>query len=139
MIIEIYPSLQNEIFVMKQYKRDFLFIGIFLTSIVLGSLSLHILEIPQRVHLLIAVLSAIVIFSILLLKILGKASIIGFFFLGTVVFKMFGVGYLAIFEPDFKIHLLYYFGFFWYYLLLEALYLVRSVKEQDKYHVKNHE
>lgn len=121
---------------MKRYQKDFLFIGIFLASIVLGSLSLRILEIPHRVHLLTAVLSAIVIFSILLLKILGKGHIIGFFFLGTVVFKMFGVGYLAIFEPDFKTYLLYYFGFFWYYLLLEVLYLVWSVKEQDKYHVK---
>lgn len=65
---------------------------------------------------------------------LKKKNIIGFIFLGFVVFKLFAIGYIALFEKDFKNNLLAYFSIYWLYLAVEVAVVVALVRKQDEYH-----
>lgn len=89
-----------------------------------------------RVMLLMLVMSAIVAVSATVLYAFGRSNVIGFFFLGTVVFKMFGMGYIAYFEHDFKNNVIAYFIVFWIFLLMEAALVASMVPKHDINHKK---
>lgn len=89
-----------------------------------------------RIHFLIFFITFISIASIFVVYGLGKKDILGFVFLGFVVFKLFAIGYIAVFQKGFKENLLAYFVLYWLYLVLEVVVLVRLIRNQDKNHTK---
>ncbi|MEC5395360.1 hypothetical protein [Bergeyella sp. RCAD1439] len=121
---------------MGKYKVDFVYTGVFFLMVLSSVVVVYALGSSQRVNALVAIMSAVVVGTVFLLRYLGKGGIIGFFFLGTVLFKMFGIGYLAVFEAELKRDLVLFFVIFWGYLILEASYIVACIRRQDKYHVK---
>lgn len=121
---------------MRSWRVEVYYLGVFLLSFLIFMGASEALGLEYRVNILLAFLSIVVFVSVFLLRCFGKYQWIGFFFLGTVLFKMFGVGYCALFEPDFKRGLIKYFLVLWYYLLLETLYIVACIRTYDKYHIK---
>ncbi|PIE50006.1 MAG: hypothetical protein CSA38_05380 [Flavobacteriales bacterium] len=93
-------------------------------------------DLDYKIHLLIWVMTFIVIISVSVVYLIDIKNIIGFVYLGFVVFKMFGFGYLAYFEPDFKNHIIAYFIIFWIYLLVESILVISLLRKQDKNHIK---
>lgn len=87
------------------------------------------LRIGYRIHFLLAVMSFIVVLTVSAVYWAGHQQKIGFVFLGFVVFKMFGIGYLAVFQPEFRKHIILYFMVFWFYLFVEAVISVRLIKK----------
>lgn len=81
------------------------------------------------VHFLIFILSFIVVLSISIIYTFEAKDKIGFVYLGFVLFKMFGIGYLAVFVEDFKNYLLVYFSIFWMYLSIEAILIINFLKK----------
>lgn len=81
-----------------------------------------------RIHILIFVLTLIVVVSISLFYSFGSEDKIGFVYLGFVIFKMFGMSYLAVFQNDFKNNILIYFGIFWIYLTIETTLILKFLK-----------
>jgi hypothetical protein len=56
-----------------------------------------------------------------------KPDFAGFAFLGLILFKMALVLYIMYQIPDFKTHVLWYFGLYWLYLGVELLLIVRCL------------
>ncbi|MFY1046466.1 hypothetical protein ACOOWA_07530 [Chryseobacterium sp. GP-SGM7] len=84
-----------------------------------------------KIHFLIFFITLISLLTILIVFALEKKNIIGFVFLGFVVFKMFAIGYIALFEEDFKLNVVSYFILYWIYLLIEVVFILKLVKKQD--------
>lgn len=102
---------------------------LFLVQYMLAQQSIVVLN--YRIHFLLFFVTFICILTISLVFILNKKNIIGFIFLGFVVFKIFAIGYIALFEPDFEKAILPYFALYWLYLAIEVFYVVKLVKKQD--------
>lgn len=92
------------------------------------------LNISYKIHFLIFILAFIVVMTLLVCNEVGFADKIGFIFLGFVVFKMFAMGYVAIFQQGFKENVIGYFVLYWLYLGLETGILVSLLKKQDINH-----
>lgn len=101
---------------------------LFLAQYVLKQLG--ILHLNQKIHILLFLLSMIVVLSLSVAFFMGKKDIIGYMFLGFVVFKMFGVGYIAKFLPGFRENLIPFFIVFWIYLALEAFIAVKFIQNK---------
>lgn len=113
-----------------------LFIG-FSAMLFLGQYFLQeSMALSFRIHFLIFFITFISIASIFVVYGLGKKDVLGFVFLGFVVFKLFAIGYIAVFQKGFKENLLAYFVLYWLYLTLEVVVLVRLIRNQDKNHTK---
>lgn len=115
---------------------------LFFLLVVVGCFAIqYILESHQwlamdyRIHLLLAVMSLIVVLTVSAVYWAGHQQKIGFAFLGFVVFKMFGIGYLTVFQPEFRKHIILYFIVFWFYLFVEAYISVKLLRKQDKNHI----
>lgn len=96
-----------------------------------------VMTLSYKIHFLLFFITFIGVATIILAYIFGKKNVLGFIFLGFVIFKLFGIGYIAIFEPNFKNNLLIYFIIYWLYLAVETLLVVSLVKKQDENHKKN--
>lgn len=94
------------------------------------------LSLSYNIHFLIFFITFICILTTLLIDTFVKKGIVGFLFLGFVLFKLFAIGYIAIFQKDFRENVLYYFSIYWLYLIIEVLSLVGLMKKQDEYHRK---
>lgn len=88
------------------------------------------LPIRPNTAAILASTSVITGLGIFILQLLRKREVIGFYFLGSVVFKMFALGYLALYYKDFGDHVLWYFLFYWLLLAAEVGYAVRAVKKE---------
>lgn len=108
----------------------FLFVSLILFGLqyVLGSQ--EIINLSYRIHFLFFVITLICVATLSLVYVLGKKDILGFVFLGFVIFKFFAIGYIAVFQSEFKEHLIPYFILYWVYLLLEVVFVLRLVKKQ---------
>ncbi|MGX9986000.1 hypothetical protein [Soonwooa purpurea] len=93
-----------------------------------------ILNLSYKIHFLLFFVTLVGVVTMLLVFGLKKKNIIGFIFLGFVVFKLFAIGYIALFESDFKNNLLVYFGMYWLYLAGEVVLVVALVRKQDECH-----
>lgn len=91
----------------------------------------NVVVLNYKIHFLIFFITLISLLTILIVFALEKKKIIGFIFLGFVVFKMFAIGYIALFEEDFKLHVVPYFILYWIYLLIEVVFILKLVKKQD--------
>lgn len=69
--------------------------------------------------------------TILIVFALEKKNIIGFIFLGFVVFKFFAMGYIAVFQKEFRLNIVPYFIVYWIYLITEVFFVLWLVKKQD--------
>lgn len=90
-----------------------------------------IISLSYKIHFLMFFITLICVLSVSAVFILDKKDIIGFVFLGFVVFKFFAIGYIAMFEPDFKKAIVPYFVLYWLYLAIEVFYVIKLVKKQD--------
>jgi len=90
-----------------------------------------VIALNYKIHFLLFFITFICILSISFVFVLKKKNIIGFIFLGFVVFKIFAIGYIALFEPDFEKAILPYFALYWLYLAIEVFYVIKLVKKQD--------
>ncbi|MFW2136434.1 hypothetical protein ACK2M7_09175 [Chryseobacterium sp. TY4] len=93
-----------------------------------------IMHLSYRIHFLLFFITLIGVLTMLAVFGLKKKNIIGFIFLGFVVFKLFAIGYIALFEKDFKNNLLAYFAIYWLYLAVEVAVVLALVRKQDEYH-----
>lgn len=91
----------------------------------------NVVVLNYKIHFLIFFITLISLLTILIVFALEKKNIIGFIFLGFVVFKMFAIGYIALFQEDFKLNVVPYFILYWIYLLIEVVFILKLVKKQD--------
>lgn|GEM_PF-627665 len=91
----------------------------------------NVLVLNYRIHILIFFVTLISLLTILIVFALEKKNIIGFIFLGFVVFKFFAMGYIAVFQKEFRLHIVPYFVLYWVYLLIEVIFVLKLVKKQD--------
>lgn len=91
----------------------------------------NVVVLNYKIHFLIFFITLISLLTILIVFALEKKNIIGFIFLGFVVFKMFAIGYIALFQEDFKLNVVPYFILYWIYLLIEVIFILKLVKKQD--------
>lgn len=93
-------------------------------------------NLSYKIHFLLFFVTFISILAIFAAYVLGKRNILGFIFLGFVIFKLFAIGYIAIFEANFKVNLLKYLLIYWIYLIMETIYVITLIKKQDENHKK---
>lgn len=91
----------------------------------------NVVVLNYKIHILIFFITLISLVTILVVFALEKKNIIGFFFLGFVVFKIFAIGYIAVFQKDFELNIIPYFVIYWIYLLIEVVFVLKLVKKQD--------
>lgn len=91
----------------------------------------NVIVLNYKIHILIFFITLISLLTMFVVFILGKKNIIGFIFLGFVVFKMFAMGYIAVFQKDFELNIVPYFVLYWLYLLIEVVFVLKLVKKQD--------
>lgn len=109
----------------------FVLTTLFLFGIQWGIAQQKILELNYKTHILIAFMTALTIITMLVLFILGKKNILGFVFLGFVIFKFFAMGYIAVFQKDFKLNIIPYFILYWLYLAIEVVLVLKLLRKQD--------
>ncbi len=90
-----------------------------------------ILNLNFKIHFLMFFITFIGLLTILIVFALEKKNIIGFIFLGFVVFKFFAMGYIVLFQKDFRLNIVPYFIIYWIYLIIEVFFVLRLVKKQD--------
>lgn len=90
-----------------------------------------ILHLDFKIHFLIFFITLIGLLTMFGVFALEKKNIIGFIFLGFVIFKMFAMGYIAMFQEEFKHHIVPYFILYWVYLLVEVIFVLKLIKKQD--------
>lgn len=95
-----------------------------------------VLVLSYKIHFLLFFVTFISVATVLGIFSFNKKNIIGFVFLGFVVFKLFAIGYIAMFEEDFKNNLIPYFLIYWLYLAIEVIVVVGLVRKQDESHIK---
>lgn len=91
----------------------------------------NVVMLSYKIHILMFFVTLISLLTILVVFALEKKNIIGFIFLGFVVFKIFAIGYVAMFEKDFELNIVPYFVLYWIYLLIEVIFVLKLVKKQD--------
>ncbi|AZA74648.1 MULTISPECIES: hypothetical protein [Chryseobacterium] len=91
----------------------------------------NVVMLSYKIHFLMFFVTLISLLTILVVFALEKKNIIGFIFLGFVVFKIFAIGYVAMFEKDFELNIVPYFVLYWIYLLIEVIFVLKLVKKQD--------
>ena len=91
----------------------------------------NILVLNYKIHFLMTFVTFICIATLLVVFLLKKKDIIGFVFLGFVIFKFFAMGYIAVFQPDFKQHIVPYFVLYWVYLAMEVVLVLKLLRKQD--------
>ncbi|MGO4710775.1 hypothetical protein AB4Y90_17050 [Chryseobacterium sp. 2TAF14] len=91
----------------------------------------NVVVLDYKIHILIFFVTLISLLTILVVFALEKKNVIGFIFLGFVVFKFFAMGYIAVFQKDFRLHIVPYFVLYWVYLLIEVVFVLKLVKKQD--------
>lgn len=91
----------------------------------------NVMVLNYKIHILIFFITLISLLTMFVVFILEKKNIIGFIFLGFVVFKMFAMGYIAVFQKDFELNIVPYFVLYWIYLLIEVVFVLKLVKKQD--------
>ncbi|MCX8532299.1 hypothetical protein [Chryseobacterium luquanense] len=91
----------------------------------------NVLVLNYKIHFLIFFVTLISLLTILIVFALGKKNVIGFIFLGFVVFKFFAMGYIAVFQKEFRLNIVPYFVLYWIYLLIEVVFVLKLVKKQD--------
>ncbi len=91
----------------------------------------NVVVLNYKIHILIFFITLISLITILVVFALEKKNIIGFIFLGFVVFKIFAIGYIAVFQKDFELNIIPYFVIYWIYLLIEVVFVLKLVKKQD--------
>jgi len=91
----------------------------------------NVVVLNYKIHILIFFITLISLVTILVVFALEKKNIIGFIFLGFVVFKIFAIGYIAVFQKDFELNIIPYFVIYWIYLLIEVVFVLKLVKKQD--------
>lgn len=91
----------------------------------------NVVVLSYKIHILMFFVTLISLLTILVVFALEKKNIIGFIFLGFVVFKIFAIGYVAMFEKDFELNIVPYFVLYWIYLLIEVIFVLKLVKKQD--------
>lgn len=91
----------------------------------------NVVVLSYKIHILMFFITLISLLTILVVFALEKKNIIGFIFLGFVVFKIFAMGYIAIFQKDFELNIVPYFILYWIYLLIEVIFVLKLVKKQD--------
>ncbi len=127
------------VFLRIMKNSRFIFTGLILFLIISSSLFAgqyflsenNIVDLDYRIHFLIFFITLIGLIAIFAVSALGKKDVVGFVFLGFVIFKMFAMGYIALFQPNFKDNIIAYFGIYWLYLLIEVLFVLRLIKKQD--------
>lgn len=88
-------------------------------------------ELNYKIHILIFFITLISLLTILIVFAFEKKNVIGFIFLGFVVFKFFAMGYIAVFQKEFRLNIVPYFVLYWVYLLVEVVFVLKLVKKQD--------
>lgn len=91
----------------------------------------NVVVLSYKIHILMFFITLISLLTILVVFALEKKNIIGFIFLGFVVFKFFAMGYIAVFQKEFKLNIVPYFVLYWIYLLVEVVFVLKLVKKQD--------
>ncbi|WP_312076098.1 hypothetical protein [Chryseobacterium sp.] len=91
----------------------------------------NIFTLNYKIHFLIFVVTLISLLTILIVYATGKKDVIGFIFLGFVVFKFFAMGYIAVFQKEFRLNIVPYFVLYWIYLAVEVVFVLKMVKKQD--------
>ncbi|MFC7347166.1 hypothetical protein ACFQO9_10600 [Chryseobacterium zhengzhouense] len=91
----------------------------------------NVVVLNYKIHVLIFFITLISLLTILIVFALEKKNIIGFIFLGFVVFKFFAMGYIAVFQKEFRLNIVPYFVLYWIYLLVEVIFVLKLVKKQD--------
>jgi len=91
----------------------------------------NVVVLNYKIHILIFFITLISLLTILIVFALEKKNIIGFIFLGFVVFKFFAMGYIAVFQKEFRLNIVPYFVLYWIYLLVEVIFVLKLVKKQD--------
>ena len=91
----------------------------------------NVVVLNYKIHILIFFITLISLLTILIVFTLEKKNIIGFIFLGFVVFKFFAMGYIAVFQKEFRLNIVPYFVLYWIYLLVEVIFVLKLVKKQD--------
>ena len=90
--------------------------------------------INATIHQYIFVMHFISLISVVICHV-WKPDFAGFAFLGLIMFKMALMMYIMYQIPDFKAHVLWYFGIYWLYLGTELFLIVRFLfQKQDKNH-----
>ncbi len=87
------------------------------------------LNLSYRIHFLFFVITLICVVTLSIVFVFNKKDILGFVFLGFVIFKFFAIGYIAVFQPEFRLNLIPYFVIYWVYLLLEVIFVLRLVRK----------
>ncbi|MCD1117018.1 hypothetical protein [Chryseobacterium turcicum] len=91
----------------------------------------NVIVLNYKIHILIFFITLISLLTMFVVFILEKKNIIGFIFLGFVVFKFFAMGYIAVFQEEFKLNIIPYFILYWIYLTIEVVFVLKLVKKQD--------
>jgi len=91
----------------------------------------NVVVLSYKIHILMFFITLISLLTILVVFALEKKNIIGFIFLGFVVFKFFAMGYIAVFQKEFRLNIVPYFVLYWIYLLIEVVFVLKLVKKQD--------
>ncbi len=103
-------------------KNIFLFLlgSAIVFAIHIGLVNFYNFPQSYNIHILLFAMSLIVVLSVSAIGWFGFYNKIGFTYLGFVVFKMFGIGYLFFFKEGFKENVILFFILFWIYLFMEA-------------------
>lgn len=122
---------------MKKINTIFTYLSIFLvlSAVLFGVQWLlmqeNVLTLNYKIHFLIFFITFISLITMLVIFGLEKKNTIGFVFLGFVIFKFFAMGYVAYFQPEFKLHIVPYFVIYWAYLVIEVVFVLKLIKKQD--------
>lgn len=91
----------------------------------------NVLVLDYKIHFLIFFVTLISLLTLSIVFLTGKKNIIGFAFLGFVIFKIFAIASIAVFQEDFKLHVLPYFALYWIYLAVEVFFVIKLLRKQD--------
>lgn len=91
----------------------------------------NVLVLDYKIHFLIFFVTLVSLITMLAVFLSKKKDILGFVFLGFVIFKFFAMGYVAVFQKEFRLHIVPYFVLYWLYLLVEVVFVLKLVKKQD--------
>ncbi|HFK5586030.1 hypothetical protein AB2S31_03835 [Elizabethkingia anophelis] len=94
------------------------------------------IDVSYKLHFLFFFLHFLSLASIIGVSLIKK-EFIAYVYVAFLIVKMGGVIFLAYKFPEMKQNLMLYFGFYWYYLLVETGLVVALIRIQDKNHKIN--
>lgn len=94
------------------------------------------ITVSYKLHFLFFFLHFLSLASIIGVSLIKK-ELIAYVYVAFLIVKMGGVIFLAYKFPEMKQNLMLYFGFYWYYLLVETALVVALIRIQDKNHKIN--